>query len=460
MKLRSLIAILLACSLLFMFGCSDDKKEDIAVVLESDNFVFTEDMALYMLAYTRMMLDTEFNSAEVDDSKPLSQQMRTEDESFADYLYRMTVNNIENITLYCEAAYKDDYTVDEGMLYKANETIEYLGSTASDVGMTVEEYITDLFGEGVTLEGLETCTQMMAMCEGYEIYLKDSFDVSDVEISTYSSEHPDDFRKFDALRFTTVNKVFADELAASKSSEEFMSVMSRVSGIDLTDSNKNSIPDILEVNDATVSADIAGEFAGREGAAPGDTTVKDNGDGSYTVTILLSTPKMDDTLTWDFRMIYISSESSTDPYSDAASLRDQWIEKEGGETGFANLAARYSDHPSAYYGGRISGVAKDEMPSDGVSSWLCVDVRKEGDTTMAPGGDDGAYILYFIDGNVPRWKYEVVDTIKSNRAKDKVSGMEKDIRKEFKFDEETMRKIFDKYQEQIIAAHTSNTVLD
>ena len=462
MKIKSIISILLLCAMLFTAaGCSDDgdsSEENVKIVLESDNFVFTDDMALYMFAYTRMMLDAEFSTYGVDDTKPLSEQMRTDDESFADYLYRMTLENIKKITLYCEAASKDEYVITEGLLYKANESISYLGQVASDVGMSIEEYITELYGDGVTREGLETCTQMMTLCEGYEISLKDSHKVSETDISAYAGKHGDDFRKFDALRFTTVNKVLAEQLAAATSAEEFLKIMDSVSGYDLTDSDKNDIPDFLEVNDAVVSTDTAGEFASRDGAAAGDTVITEK-DGFYIVTLLLNTPAMDSAPTWDYRMVYITTESSTDPYSDASSLRDQWIEKKGGEEGFANIASRYSDHPTAYYGGLISGAKKDELP-ESVATWLTADDRKEGDSTMAPGGDDAAFIIYYKSGNTPRWKYEVTDAIKSEYALDTVDKMKSDIEKGFDLDEELLHQMFDKYQKQVIASYTANMIVD
>lgn len=460
MKFRSFIAILLALSLL-LCGCSNDeteKKED--CVLESENFSVTEDMALYMLSYTAMMYENEFNRVNLDYSTPLSEQMRDDGTSYADYLRRLTVDNLENILLYCEAALKDGYTADEGMIYKANENITYLESTAKEFGLSTEEYITALFGEGVTIAGLETCTQMMTLCEGYEISLKDSMEVSSAEIAEYSGKNKKDFLKFDALRFTTVNKVFANELAASKNSEEFLAVMSQVSGIDLTDSDGNSIPDIIEFNDVSVSTDISGEFASRAGAAAGDTQVIENKNGSFTVTLLLNTPALDESPAWDFRLICITNESSTDPYGDASSLRDQWIKKKGKEKDFANIAARYSDHPSAYYGGRMSGITREEMPSESVAAWICASDRKNGDTTMAPGGDTSAYVLYYIDGNIPFWKMEATDALKSKKIVDKIDNMKDDIKKSFKFNEELMDKALDKYVEQLVAAQTANMLTD
>ncbi len=443
MKLvKSIISVILTVTLLCTFGCGDssgNKNDKKNLPMESPNFIFTEDMVLYMVSYTEMMYAEEMNAAGVDYTKPLSEQKRNDDESWGDYIYKKTLENMEYMMLYSEAAYKDDYTVSEGMLYKANESISLISTTASDAGKTVEEYIKELYGEDVTLEGLETCTQMLALCEGYQIHLEDSAEITHENIEKYVEEHTNDFLKFDALRFTTTNKVFADELAAAETKADFLAILGKVSGIDLTDADKNGITDMFEVNNVPVSADIAGEAVLEEGRAVEDVVIIEK-DDQYVVTMFLSLPEKKTDPVYDYRMIYISRESSTDPYVDASSLRDQWIEKKGGEEGFANLAARYSDDPSAYYGGRIAA-AKEDFPNESISVWVTHESRKEGDTTMLPGGEEGAYVIYFIRGNVPMWEYEVETVLRQKYAEEHVSGMKDEIKKSIKTNEKLIREL-------------------
>lgn len=439
---KSLISIILAMSLLCTFGCGDNtgkKEEEKELPMESPNFVFTEDMVLYMISYTEMMYADEMNAAGVESSKPLSEQMRTGKESWGDYIYKKTLENIEYMMLYCEAAYKDNYVVSEGMLYKANESVSYLSTAAKDMGKTAEQYVKELYGEDVTLEGLETCTQMLALCEGYEIYLEDSADIKKDQISEYAEKNENDFLKFDALRFTTTNKVFAEELASAETKADFLAVLDKISGIDLTDADKNGITDIFEVNDAVVSSDIAGEAALEDGRKAEDTIIIEK-DEKYVVTMFLTLPEKDITPVYDYRMIYISTESSTDPYTDASSLRDQWIQKNGGEEGFANLAARYSDDPTAYYGGRLIQ-SKDDMPNESIRSWVTHESRTEGETTMLPGGEEGAYIVYFIEGNIPMWEYEAETTLRQKHSKDHIESMKDEIKKTIKSNEKLIREL-------------------
>lgn len=435
MKLKHITAFILAAVMLLCCGCGGTESRS---VYQSKNFTFTEDMAMYMASYSRYMLADEMKAAGVDNTIPLSEQERSEGETWEDYLYTKTVENIENILLYCEAAYLEEYTVSEGMMYKANELVTYLSTLAAEVGLTEEEYIRQIYGDNVTVEGLQTCTQMMSLCEGYDLDLADSFEVPEEEAVAYADSEPDKFLEFDALRYTTKDKTLADSLAAAENKAAFLKIMSGVSGYSLTDSDKNGVADSLEVTGAAVATDVAGEFAKAEDRAAGDTLITED-DGEYTVTMLLTLPARDTELLWDFRMLFLSPESSDDPMGDVTSLIEQWKEKEGGEEGFSDLAARYSDDPTAYYGGLFSGTSRSEMPTEDIAKWVCNNARTEGDTTAISAGDGGAYMLYYIGGNTPRWIYDATNTVKADKADAAIDSVKEEITADFKLDEKLLR---------------------
>lgn len=436
MKLRSIISVLLAAALILSVGCGGSGD---VVVARGENFTITEDMAVYLTAYNRVILESEMTAAGVDEEKPLAEQMRSDGESWQDYIYSKTLENIENILLYGETALLDGYSLEEGIMYKANENLRYMQNTANELGLTVDEYVRQIFGDEVLTEAIGDCTQMMAICEGYEIYLTDSQEVSAEDAASFADEHRLDYLKFDALRLTVSNKELAESLAAA-TVEEFLNIASGISGIGVTDSDKNGIADCLELNGAVVSDDVAGEFALAEDRAVGDTLITEK-DGKYTVTKLISLPERDDTPVWSYRILCISSESSTDPLEDVTSLREQWIEKEGGETGFSNLAARYSDAANAYYGGKTSGITKADMPTEEIAEWVCSPDRAEGDTAVFDGGDGNAYFLYYLEGDIPTWQYEAETALKKKLADDRIDDARDELSESFVVDETLLRQI-------------------
>ena len=438
MKIKQIAAAFLTLTAVLTAGCGG--KSDNTPVISSENFEFTRGMATYMASYTHLMLTDEMKAAGVDTKKPLSEQERSDGESWADYIYSKTLSSMEDILLYCEAALTDRYTVSEGMNYKANETLSYISGVAGDLGISSEEYLKKVYGNGVTVENFSLCTQMMALCEGYDLELTNGMEVTDEEATAYADENPDKFLKFDALRYTTKDKDLADRLAAAASREEYLKIMSGVSGTDLTDSDKNGIPDTVEVRNAVVASDADGGFAMEDARKIGDTRITEK-DGEYTVTMLLSLPSRKSEPLWDYLLIYISSESSTDPAGDAASLLDQWKEKDGKEDGFSTLAARYSDDPMAYYGGLYSGVSADGMATESIAEWMCDTSRIYGDTTVIPDGENGAYMLYFIKGSTKRWMHEATTALKNDMAKEKIDSVRGDIEAKYELDEATLRDI-------------------
>lgn len=438
MKIKQIAAAFLALTAVLTAGCGS--KAHNTPVISSEHFKFTRGMATYMTSYTRLMLADEMRAAGVDMKKPLAEQERSEGESWADYVYSKTLDSMEDVLLYCEAALFDKYTVSEGMNYKANDTLTYISGVAGDLGITSDEYIKRAYGSGVTVESFSLCTQMMALCEGYDLELTKKMEVTEEDAAAYADENPEKFLKFDALRYTTADKELADRLAAAADREEYLKIMSGVSGTDLTDTDKNGIPDVIEVRNTIVASDADGDFANEDGRNVGDTRIAEK-DGKYTVTMLLSLPARKTEPLWNYLLIFISSESSTDPAGDAASLIDQWKEKDGDEKGFSKLAARYSDDPMAYYGGLYSGVSADGMANEKIAEWVCDPARAYGDTTVVSEDEDGAYMLYFIKGNTKRWVHEAIAAKKSDMAKEEIDSLRSDVESKYEFDEAAFRDI-------------------
>lgn len=435
MKICKIVAAALTVAIL-LCGCSGGDR----VVYESRNFHFTEAMATYMVYYTRTLLEDEMKAAGVDEEKPLSEQARDDGETWADYLMTTVLDNMERISLYCEAARNAKYAVSEGMQYKSSENLIYLQDLAEQMGMTDAEYVKAAFGDAVTVEAFSTCLEMMTLCEGYELALYDEIEVTDSEISAYADENPEEYLVFEALRHTTADKALADSLAAAEDPAGFVKIMSAVSGMNVTDSDKNGVADVLEVS-SSISDDDSGEFAAADGRAVGDTeTVEEN--GKYTVTMITRLPARDVTRVYDFRMIYISSESSTDPAGDAESLLDQWKEKGSTEEDFSNLAARYSDDPSAYYGGLYSGMTKEKITNAEIAKWVTGD-RKAGDTAIIPNGDEGTYMVYLSEGGLSQWKYDAMYDLKDDRIDERIEALKTELADSFKADEATIRKYID-----------------
>lgn len=413
MKKRIVCALLALLTLMSVFaGCG---KKAAPPVMYSENYSFSEAMARYMLSYTATSMQDELRAEGCDLKKPLSEQYRESGESFADYVVQKTAENMEMILSYSEAALKSEFILSEGMLYRAQETVAYLSQLAQEYGMSDEEYVTYAFGKGVTYEAYRVCIEMMTLCEGYDLYLFDGADVSLEDASAYADKNADKYLTYDCLRYTVKDKTVADALAAATTAEEFALELKKVSGINISDSDKNGIPDVAEYRAVNVKDDASGKFASEDGRKVNDTNITEDEDG-FTVTMILTLPARNTVSLWDFRAVFFSEETAEGSYEDCVSLIEQIREKGTGEEGFTNIAYRYSENGYAYFGGLYSGVPKSGMPASSVSDWICDPARKKDDMTAVADGTNGSYMLYFLDGPLEAWLYYARADMKNEAA--------------------------------------------
>ena len=335
MKIKTLICALLIFAAL-LTGCGAG-----SAVAASENYSVSKSMAAYLLSYTKSTLSSEMTEAGVDRSKSLFEQERDENGSWGDYLISATVDTIMNLIVAGEASRLDGYVPAEAVSKKVTDSMAFLAYQAQNAGISSEEYLRRNIGSGVTLKAFRSVIEMMSLSDGYEIYLQLREEVSDEDGIAYADDNAADYLYFDCLRYTCKDKELADRLAAAEDSDAFLKIMSTVSGLNVTDRDKNGIPDSLEFTSLLASSDLAGEFAVEEGRALYDTTVKSD-DGVYTVTMIMSLPERNETPVWSYRMLYVSGDSAKDPTAAAESYLQQWKDAGGGEEAFADFATKYS----------------------------------------------------------------------------------------------------------------------
>ncbi len=403
------IAALLCAALMIFCGC---KAKSDGPVAQSENFTFSREMTLYQLYCDKLAMGTSMAAESISA------------QSLAEY----TADNIKKMLVYCEAAKADGFSPNEGMLYRAKETVSYISAAAENAGMSTADYVRATFGEEVTIDAIRLCVEMYVMCEGYEESVILSHEVSDAEGDEYAENHPDDFLKYDLVRYSTSDEKLRDALKEATTPAEFANaVLAAVPALSQTDSDKSGIPDALERSGVTVSDDgEAGKYFAGDGRAVGDTFVETKSSG-YTVTMAVTLPHRIETPTWDFRMVKLTDARSEAPGETAQSLYEQWLEKEGGEDGIAALAARYSDDPTAYSGGLMLGTTYSDMPCEEVAAWVRDPARAVGDATAISASDGCGYLLYFKGSGTPVWLHDAKDAVTRAAFDAKIAEFESGI---------------------------------
>lgn len=437
------IAIIVAAVVAVVGGIVDKNAAPGDVVsLKSDHYEVTNGMLSYYFnsdyytelstnAYTYLMYG-------LDTTKSLKNQVYSEatettgETTWFDYFISNTVNHVSTYLIFAEKAYDNGITElsdeDKANLEKAMET---LAEGAAEAGLEKDAYIEHMYGEGVTEEDVRRALefQMLAMTQYNSDY--DSFEFTIDECETAYDQSPTDYNYSDYRSFTfkadypedekdtegreaaeAAAKELADGLATFKTEEEFVAnVFSYLTSENAKAENPVSEDELNEQVEATLTerslyaADTEyGKWAYVDGRAAGDTTVIDNGDGSYTVYFMLKPQYRLDYNTKNVRHIlfnvanYETEEEARDKAEEVLAL---WNEGEKTEAAFEKLAEEYNEDSSSLY----ENVMLDQMVEE-FENWCFDEARVAGDCEIVKT-TYGYHIVYFVGDGEPAWKADV-----------------------------------------------------
>ncbi len=464
--MKKFIAILLAMLMLLSAGaCSKKTGDDITdktaantdpshslVALESENYKMTNGMLsyFYLSGFYKSYASygSYFQSMGFDSAKPLNEQQYTEDMTWHDYFLEMTLSDARNFLRVAEAAKKAGYS-DE---YVADEVQKQIDTIVESEGITIEEYITRMFGD--TLDETDLRNALTIQIYAYDYYekiqeqLDEEITTEDCEI--YYNENVKSLSKVDYISYTvtasTANtedaeaayadaKKKAEELVAeteAKGVEGFKSwvsvYMAEQNKISTTPMAEDTLASQIEkVLAGTTGAsysegDELSEFCFADGRAAGDCTLTDNGAGSYTVTVVSNPSHRADDITKNVRHIlfkpesYEGSESAAKAKAEA--VLDEWKKGEATVESFEKLAQEHNDDSSSLY----ENVYQGEMVET-FDAWLFDPIRVVGDTGIVQT-DYGYHIMYFDGEGYPLWETEVRNTLVSSKLGETMTEFE------------------------------------
>lgn len=357
-----------------------------------------------------------------------------------------TIDQIKFITAYYEAAVADGVKLTKTQKEEIDKQLSSLKETASESDMSVDDYISQTYGEYC---GYATLKKMLTQCyiaENY--YQKQSVEqkVDSEKVEKYFNEHADDYSNvnFAYLQMGYTANDSASLAKATKDAEKYVKKIKSVSDM------KKYIPEacasiIKEYIDAgyfenaeeaaeTLSENIETTLSksdtsfteeGMNWLFSADTKV---GDCSYFVddenalvyvVLKTSEAKVDDDDVYSVRHILItpvSDENAEDEEASAEFTDEQWAAAEkkanqildkfnkGDKTeySFALLAEKYTDDvestsngSSGLYGGLYAGTEIGTMvPS--FEDWAIDDSRKYGDVDIVKS-KYGYHIMYFVE---------------------------------------------------------------
>ncbi|MBQ4602283.1 MAG: peptidylprolyl isomerase [Clostridia bacterium] len=424
------------------------------VALESENYKMTNGMLsyFYLSGFYNVYASygSYFQNMGFDPSKSLNEQQYTEDMTWHDYFLEMTLGDARSFLRVAEEAKKAGYS-DE---YVADEVQKQIDSIISSEGITIEEYITKMFGDTLDEKDLRDALTLQIYAYNYYEKIQEQLgeEITTEDCETYYNENVKSLSKVDYISYTVTASTANTEdtevayAEAKKKAEELMAeteekgvegfknwvsvYMAKQNKISTTPMAEDALSSQIEkILAGTVGATYSegnelSEWCFEDGRAAGDCKLTDNGAGSYTVTVVSNPAHRADDATKNVRHILFKPESydgdQAAAKAKAEEVLDTWKKGEATVESFDKLAQEYNDDNSSLY----ENVYRGEMVQT-FNDWLFDDARVEGDTDIVET-DYGYHIMYFAGEGLPKWQSEVKTQLISMKLGEKMTAFETD----------------------------------
>lgn len=435
-------------------------------------------LGMYNLYFSSVVSQYEqyanYGYYDLDTTEDYSKQYTTDEDgnkiTWLDYFEQETMNQIKIYNAFYNKAVESGITLTEAQQQSIDEQIDSFKTTASDEGVSLDDYISDVFGDYCTEETVELYMEQFYMSVNYKGKYAAENRPDDEEIAAYYEEHQNDYYQINfsylATTYDTTSEKTKEE--SEKLIQDYMSkITDRQSIIDLVptayaDYIEQDAQSYMESDSSiteeeakeqaltTYEANVDGTIYGTdkpfgddindwlfdENEPTGQVKYYINEETGYAYIILKTEqPTRIEDETYSVRHILImpeADESQTDSttgetqYTDeqwaaaeekAQSILDEFNSGDKTEYSFALLAEANSEDTASTtagssdaFGGLYEGVGLGEMVTE-FEEWATDDSRKYGDTGIVKS-DYGYHIMFFID-DCPSYESQIITDIRN-----------------------------------------------
>ncbi len=432
--------LLLALATGFFSSCGKKLSELDAV--KSKNFTVTAGMLSYSLYDTYYYYVNYYGESNliyylgIDASKPLDEQYYDKEKGvtwFDVFLDDALNNGFVNALPLCEAALADGVELTELDKKFIETEIEEVASMAAEDGMTFEEYVEKIYGEGVTEEDIRKSLEIYRLANKklYKDY--ETATASSDEIDAYAAKDPDYYLCRDVKYFTLTYandteknpliKAYAEKLKAATSEEEFEALVAdyKYQEFCVDEYKENEVPASKSAFYQNTTEDESKteleKWIFAEDTVKGSTYIEET-TTLCTVYIAVSDAHKNEDETRDMYHVLLSPDIY-DSLDNAKLLADNlytsWKEDGASLEAFKELANQYTtDYATSYTGGYYANVASGDLVTP-LNDWLFDSARKVGDSAVI-GTEYGIHLIYYAGEGEPYWKVSVIQAIKDEKS--------------------------------------------
>lgn len=337
----------------------------------------------------------------IDLTADLDTQMYSDTLTFKDQFEKEAITGIISAKAMRKQAEAEGfvYDVTEGLQeYKDN-----FAQFAQDTGMTVKNYIRQIYGSYATPNEIYDLIGRSLYVSAYLEKIQEEKTPSDDEIQAYYEENK---INYDAVDYYVVT-VEADLPTDTEPTEEEIAEAMAQAKI-IADTELETVAEVGELQQGVVYSEVFtyyGDWLFDESRKEGDTTVVEDNDNHAYYVLSFVERYLDETPTVDARVI---------ANVEGEAILEEWKNGEATEESFAVLADKYNDTSIiSSEGGLCQTISPSGSEAD-LAAWLFDENRAAGDTTVIASTDGNTYTMYFLGTNEPEWKLYIKSHLVEN----------------------------------------------
>ena len=404
----------------------------------------------------------------LDTSKTLKSQSYG-DGTWFDYFLSQAKTQVNDLLLCAEQAKADGKKLTDDDYKSIDESIETIKTYAKQNNMSLKKYLSAAFATGINEKDVRRALELSILASNYNEEYKEKLEYTNEDLEKYFEENKSNYVKADYLKYTfdstnedkdaakQESKDIADKLAATKTPEQFKSVLETF----LTDYYKNKYEAEAEADvDTKTTESVEADLEAAESTSYFPTTEEKEqtelekwlfnsetkvnqtlvvepaeDKTSYTVYMMLKTSYRDDYATANVRhiLLAVSSEADQSAWDEAKEKADKLITKfnEGDKTSeaFEKLAKENSEDGNvSVNGGLYEGVTQDKAsyPEEFIN-WSFDSSRKQGDVGVIKT-DSGYHVMYFEGVGDIAWKIQATSDKKAHDWEHHIEDLEKEYK--------------------------------
>ncbi len=440
------------------------------VAMSSDNFEVDAAMLSYYFYETyqnEVAAQTNVLYTGIDSARSLKEQDYTSMITWFDFFMDKTTARVSDILLYAEGAKAANTILEDADKKSVDDKLASLAQKAKEKDVSLNTYIASVYGRGVKQKDIRRAMELEILSDKHYQTLDTVHEYTDEELETYYEENAH-LIKYAAYKAYTIydsgitdeeNKALAEELAATKSPEEFDTWLATYIPTLYTEANMPS-----EENIAKMIADtMVKEYSFQSGTAldtflfetaknENETTVVTE-NGRNTVYMVVTLPQREEYNSVNVRHILIDFINYPDENVAKETAENVFALCQNGmkEEEFIELVTIYSEDESASAddsNGLLENLTKHSLntTAQGITDW-CYEEHRVGDVGMVKTENYGYHILYYGGKGEIAWKV-TAKTMMDNEAYDTMKNIRSNY--ESKYPIEIREKVCDIVPDRVV----------